>query len=255
VVGEASIAITEHRYPAHLAHHLRCGQFNVGLLCFRNDETGRDCLDWWRDRCLEWCHDRVEDGKYADQRYLDEWPARYGAALRVLSHAGVNLAPWNWVGHRYTADADGVKVDGEPLLLFHFARFRPSFGLCCFQSGQLEYGVMPWGLRQRVYGRYWRALHAAREQIRVRHQGFDFARRRQRGWHKFWRALAPRLVFGSDWLRVGPYFVSGRFGLGRFSGHVLACLRQLAVRLRPPPEPTPSISRAPAFAAPPQQRE
>jgi len=87
---------------------------------------------------------------------------------------------------------------------------------------------MPWRIRQRIYGAYWGALQAAREQLRTVHPGFDFPRRSSRGWHKAWRATLPRLVFGSDWLRVGPYFISGRFGLGRWSGQFLAWLRAKA---------------------------
>jgi len=102
----ASVLVTEHRYPAHLAHHQRYGRFNVGLLSFRNNDTGLACLTWWRDRCLEWCYDRVEAEQYADQKYLDQWPLRYGGQLCVLSRPGVNLAPWNWSQYHYTAQGE-----------------------------------------------------------------------------------------------------------------------------------------------------
>lgn len=224
----ASILVTEHRYPSYLRHHLRCGKFNVGLLSFRNDPIGRDCLDEWRTRCLAWCFDRAEEGKYGDQKYLDEWPDRYGAGLCVSRRLGANLAPWNWPQYRFSVSGDRILVDGQPLELFHFARFAPVCGSHVLQSGQLEYGVMPWGLRQRIYGRYWRALKAAEEEIAKLRPGFGFKSAHSRGWHGFWRALVPRLVFGSDWIRLGPLLISGRFGLGRYSGRVLAALRSRA---------------------------
>ncbi|PTY03777.1 hypothetical protein DB347_21340 [Opitutaceae bacterium EW11] len=226
-IGDGSVLITEHRHPDFLRHHRRFGRFNVGLLSFRNDAVGIACLEWWRNRCLEWCEDRVDGNRYADQRYLDQWPARYGAAVRISRRAGVNLAPWNWAGHHYHCAAHRVFVDGQPLELFHFARFRPERGTWLFQSGQLEYGVMPWTLRQRIYGRYWEALRDARARIRRLRPGFDFPARSSRGWHQFWRAFLPRAVFGSDWLRVGSVFISGRFGLGQHSGRVLSTLRGL----------------------------
>lgn len=250
-MGNGSVLVTEHRHPAHLAHHVRYGRFNVGLLSFRNDAIGRACLDDWRERCLDWCHDVLEEDRYADQKYLDAWPARYGAAVRISQRRGVNLAPWNWSQYRYERSGDRLLVDGEPLELFHFARFRPSSGTWWFQSGQLEYGVMPWSLRQYLYGNYWRRLCLARERVRELRPGFDFASKSSRGWHQFWRAIAPRVLFGSDWLRVGPYFISGRLGLGRFSGMILSWTRSsLRQRLR---RPLPAGSRPPLPVPPPDE--
>lgn len=223
--ARASVLITGHRFPSWLRHYERHGRFNVGLLSFRRDAAGLACLDDWRARCLAWCHDRVEGDRYADQRYLDAWPARLGAALLVLDRPGVNLAPWNWVNENFVSRA---WVDDGELIVFHFARFRPLRGDWWWQSGQLDYGVMPWRLRQTIYGPYWRALAAARAEIAVRRPGFDFPRRAARGGRDFWRALPLRLVFGGDWLRVGDRFFNLRLGLGRWSGRGLAAVRRWA---------------------------
>jgi len=244
----ASVLMTPHRFPAPLRpHYEQHGRYNVGVLSFRHDAAGRAVLDDWRTRCLVWCHDRLEAGRYADQKYLDAWPERFGAAVLVLDHAGVNFAPWNWAGHRcevssavaavYDRRPDGshraplqVQVDGEPLVLFHFARFRPICGDWWWQSGQLDYGVMPARLRHALYGPYWQALAAARAEIAVRRPGFDFERRPARLGREFWRTLPLRILFGADWLRLGDRFISGRLGLGRFSGQCLARLRRIFFR-------------------------
>lgn len=214
----ASVLITAHRFPGWLDHYNRHGRFNVGILAFRNDAAGRRCLDRWRDQCLEWCHDRLEGDRYADQKYLDAWPATLGAALLVLDDPRVNLAPWNWAAHEEAAHAP---------ILFHFARFRPLIGDWWWWSGQLEYGVMPWRLRQAIYGRYWRGLQAARAELARRRPGFDFSRRSLRLGREFWRTLPLRLLFGGDWLRVGDRFYNGRGGLGRWSGRCLAAMRAI----------------------------
>lgn len=227
----ASVLITGHRFPAWLGHYERHGRFNVGLLSFANDPAGHGCLEEWRAQCLAWCHDRLEAGKYADQKYLDDWPARLGAHLLVLEHPGVNLAPWNWDGHRYDFGPDGaVAVDGQPVVLAHFARFRPLLGTWWWQSGQLDYGVMPWRLRQALYGPYWRALAAARAELSAWRSGFDFPRRPGRLGRDFWRALPLKLGFGGSWLRVGGRFLNLRLGLGRWSGQALARLRTTFLR-------------------------
>jgi len=235
----ASVLVTEHRYPNHLSHLERCGLFNVGLLSFRNNPIALACLNQWRENCLAWCHDRAEEGKYADQKYLDEWPDRLGQDLHVVRRLGVNLAPWNWSQYRYSFEKDRVWVQDDPLEMFHFARFRPSFGNLWFQSGQLEYGVMPWKLRQRIYGPYWRALKQAFVQIRRWRPEYMMPRSSLRCWHSFWRALVPRVLFGSDWLRIGSVFISGRFGLGRYSGQMLSFIRRVTTGEPETPEKAP----------------
>ena len=225
--AQASVLVTAHRFPPWLKRYERHGKFNVGILSFRNDAAGRGCLNDWRGRCLTWCYDRLEDGKYADQKYLDAWPERLGAALLVLPQAGVNLAPWNWGG----VDFGRLRraEDGE-LVLFHFARFRPVLGEWWWQSGQLDYGVMPRALRRAIYGPYGRALVAARDELARRRAGFDFVRRPARSGREFWRSLPLRLVFGGGWLRVGDDFFNLRGGLGRWSGQCLAKLRTIFLR-------------------------
>jgi hypothetical protein len=156
--AKASVLVTAQRLPLWLKRSERRGKFNVGFLSFQNDGVGRACLDEWRGRCLGRCLDGQEAGKHADQKYLDEWPERVGAALLILPNAGVNLAPWNWAGVEIAAEAGGadaakdeLRVEGEPLVIFHFARFRPIYGDWWWQSGQLDYGVMPRRLRRGIY--------------------------------------------------------------------------------------------------------
>ena len=225
-MGLGSVLLTAHRFPEFLrAHYERHGVYNVGVLSWRRDAGGLACLDWWRERCLEWCHERLEPGRYADQKYLEEWPRRFAGVVECR-HPGVNLAPWNWLSHRCQVAAGGVRVDGQLLVLYHFARFRPLAGTWWWQSGQLDYGVMPAALRHAIYGPYWRALQAATAEIRRVAPGWRPVRRAARLDRSFWRMLPLRLVFGTDWLRVGDRFISGRLGLGRYSGRCLARARK-----------------------------
>jgi hypothetical protein len=229
-MGDASVFFTAHRFPDFLrAHYERHGVYNVGVLSWRRDAQGLACLDWWRDCCLDWCHDRIEAGRYADQKYLEEWPRRFTGVVEGR-HPGVNLAPWNWMNHRYEFSDDLPRIDGQPLVVFHFARFRALRGDRWWQSGQLDYGVMPAPVRNAIYGPYWRALRAAMDQIRRVAPGWRPVRRAARLDRAFWRTLPLRLLFGADWLRVGDRFVSGCPGLGRYSGRCLARLRTICLR-------------------------
>jgi hypothetical protein len=133
-VDEASIGIIGHRFPPHLQDREIYGLYNVGWLSFRRDVNGIECLKWWRDRCLEWCYDRVENGKFADQKYLDKWPDLF-KGVKALQHKGANLAPWNLANYSVKASEDGVWIDNENLIFFHFHSlkrvlhrvFNPSF--------------------------------------------------------------------------------------------------------------------------------
>jgi hypothetical protein len=119
-----SVLLIEHRFPEKLERLLRFGKFNVGLLGFRHDEHGSAALDWWTERCLEWCYDRVENGRYADQKYLDDWPTRFKGVV-VARHPGAGLGPWNIIRHDLRSNSSMAPlVDGYPVIFFHFHGFR-----------------------------------------------------------------------------------------------------------------------------------
>lgn len=122
-LGGRSIGIIRHRFPPAIAFQSQWGVFNVGCVIFRNDERARACLQWWRERCLEWCYDRLEGDRFADQKYLDQWPQRF-QGVAVLEHAGANVAPWNIGGSTLTFDGGRFFVDGMPLLFYHYHGLR-----------------------------------------------------------------------------------------------------------------------------------
>jgi SAM-dependent methyltransferase len=122
--GDASILITPHRYaPEWRYHERRRGTYNVQFLTFRRDDNGLSALRWWRERCLEWCYDRIEDGKMGDQAYLNDWPTRF-SGVHVLRHPGGGLAPWNSSAHRLERRNGGLTVDGSTLVFFHYHGLR-----------------------------------------------------------------------------------------------------------------------------------
>jgi len=94
-LAQGSVLIVGHRFaPAYRYLESIAGRYNVGLLMFRADERGQQVLDWWRARCLEWCYDRPEHGKYGDQKYLDEWPDRFpGVVVSQLPGAAWAVEP------------------------------------------------------------------------------------------------------------------------------------------------------------------
>ncbi|MCL6525017.1 MAG: hypothetical protein K6T34_10210 [Thermoflavifilum sp.] len=138
-MGDHSILITEHRYSPQYEKSQIAGKYCVQFITFKNDVYGLRALKWWRERCLEWCYARIEDGKFGDQKYLDDWPERF-EKVWVLQHPGGGLAPWNI--QQYEVKRQGEKLictdkrTGhifEPIFYhFHYLRF--------FQNGYIELG-------------------------------------------------------------------------------------------------------------------
>jgi hypothetical protein len=224
-LGEGAVLITPHAYPRWHDDSALYGRFNVGVVAFRRDARAFACLAWWRERCLGSCSTRADGRVYGDQKYLDEWPARF-PGLVECAHPGVNLAPWNWAGRRLEKAAGGWRVDGAPLVVFHFAQFR-RVSERWFDSGQLEYGVMPRGLRSDLYEAYWAELQAAERRVRASRPDFALV---ERGWRASlgsWHLALLRLACGQFWYRSRRGgWVAGRFGLGRFSGRVMGAYRR-----------------------------
>jgi hypothetical protein len=156
-LGPRSILITEHHYPERLRDHEKYGRYNVQYQSFRRDDVARACLERWHEQCVDWCYDRVEPGRYADQKYLDEWPERYGSALVVSTNKAAGVAPWNWSAVGLARDGGGALVGNEPLLFYHFHGVK-LLGPRMISNGLLDWGMMPFWLRRFVYAGYVREL-------------------------------------------------------------------------------------------------
>jgi len=93
-IGDKSVIITEHNYTKEFDQSEKSGKYCVQFVYFKNDENGLIALSWWRDKCIDWCFNRTEDGKFGDQKYLDDWTTRF-KGIHELQNLGGGLAPWN----------------------------------------------------------------------------------------------------------------------------------------------------------------
>ncbi len=166
--GDASVGIVPHRFLAHLAAQREHGTYNVAWVSFRRDEDGLGCLEWWRERCLEWCFDRVEKGRFADQGYLDEFPRRF-RRVKSLDHPGVNAAPWNVNTARLTFVAGAPWLEQKPVMFYHFQGIR-EVAAGWFDPGLRPYRVrLTQELKDGVYLPYLRRLSDVQARLRRWH--------------------------------------------------------------------------------------
>lgn len=89
-----AVLITDHAYAPEHDQSATSGQFCVQFMTFTRGSS-EVVRKWWEDRCLEWCYGRHEDGKFGDQKYLDDWPMRFPDLVHVLTEKELMLAPWN----------------------------------------------------------------------------------------------------------------------------------------------------------------
>lgn len=134
---QTSIGLVGHRLPIRLKNLSCYGDYNVGWNTFINDDASRTCLDWWCEKCLEWCYDRCDGGRFADQGYLNQWPDLFKAA--EIPHKGINVAPWNVDTFTFSTREGVVFVDEDPLVFFHFQGMK-RFGGCLCDAGLARYG-------------------------------------------------------------------------------------------------------------------
>jgi hypothetical protein len=138
-MGDSSILITEHRYTPKYNKAKASGTYCVQFISFKNDACGLKALRWWRDRCIEWCYARLENGKFGDQLYLEDWTQRF-EGVHVLQHLGGGLAAWNI--QQYDIYLRNEKLWGKeyrtkkdfPAVFYHFHYVR------LFRNGFIELG-------------------------------------------------------------------------------------------------------------------
>ena len=159
-----SISIVPHRFHPRLNRLEIRGLYNVGFLSFRRDENALSCLKDWRQQCIEWCYDREEEGRYADQKYLDSWPTRFEGVV-ALENKGVNLGPWNLSNYEISHDGNMVGVEGQALIFFHFHGLREITPWLYDPNLTVFRGKLTKATKEGIYAPYIRALRRTTQDI------------------------------------------------------------------------------------------
>ena len=150
---DAAVAIIPHRYAPNLERRRSFGTYNVGWVGMRNDPDSIAVIKWWRERCIEWCHDYVDGGRYADQGYLDSF-SKLSGRVRVIENIGANLAPWNIANYRIDMRGDRVTIDATPLVFFHFQGLRKGWRWFIFNSHRIFGAPFSATTRNHIYRPY-----------------------------------------------------------------------------------------------------
>ena len=102
---------------------LKHGVYNLGFLGIRAAGEGRRFIDWWTQRCYDFCYDNIPGGLFTDQRWVDLAPVFF-TDLCILKEPQYNVATWNLTHRTATGDLDsGIEINGKPLCFYHFSGF------------------------------------------------------------------------------------------------------------------------------------
>lgn len=131
-VSGKHVLITDHAYAPEYDQSETSGQYCVQFMTFTR-EGGEKVRKWWEERCIEWCYARFEDGKFGDQKYLDDWPERFSLDVHVLNQKNLLLAPWNASIFPYSKSLiyhfHGLRILERNKLLTHFNYCIPNMTL------------------------------------------------------------------------------------------------------------------------------
>lgn len=125
-MGEKSVLITEHNYTPEYDQSATSGKFCVQFMYFKNNNDGNKVLEYWRSKCEEWCYNRMEEGKFGDQKYLDDWESRFENIVYNCRNIGCGVAPWNVQKYDVSVENEKLYVTERitkvkrPIVFFHY---------------------------------------------------------------------------------------------------------------------------------------
>lgn len=119
-IGNSSIMIIPHRFSEkYKILEKRSGIFNVGMVYFKNNLIGINCLKDWCQKCIKKCTGNYQNGIFGDQLYLNDWPKKF-IGVSILKNVGANLAPWNINNYHISQKKGQTYVDETKLIFYHF---------------------------------------------------------------------------------------------------------------------------------------
>ena len=121
-----AVMITPHNYAPQYDQSSKSGKYCVQFIIFKRYES-ENVRKWWETKCLEWCYQRVEENKFGDQKYLDQFPLKFKNYVHILEKKEYIQAPWN-----------ARIFESKDCLIYHFHGLRlieNKLGLILFSKG------------------------------------------------------------------------------------------------------------------------
>jgi hypothetical protein len=104
---------------------LNFGIYNLGFLALNpKSSTVMQFIDWWEERTLKIGYNRVSEGLFVDQLWINLVPLFFDK-VKVLPEYGLNVAPWNLHERSIYKGGSKYKMEDETsLYFFHFSNYN-----------------------------------------------------------------------------------------------------------------------------------
>lgn len=127
--ANCDVLITKHGFPNNREGKIteaKSGKYCVQFNTFLNTKEARTVLSWWKEQCLLCCSSTPIDGKFGDQKYLENWVEEFPKVYES-THFGAGVASWNITKFKLSQlnDKSAVIYDKESgkekmLIFYHF---------------------------------------------------------------------------------------------------------------------------------------
>ena len=147
--SERSVLITEHGYAPRYDQSKSAGKYCVQFVTFQRNGS-QEIVARWKSQCLEWCYARHENGRFGDQKYLEEWPLMFPNDVHVLENKALVMGPWSATRFPYSES-----------VCWHFHAVRLVITKGVIKSLWMGAYILPQTVKQNVYQPYLHDLRVA----------------------------------------------------------------------------------------------
>jgi hypothetical protein len=132
--GNYSVFLTEEQYKGEYEWLSKIyGVYNTGFMGFKRDQNAFQCLQWFREKLIDWCFDKPEEGRWSDQMYVVDWLTRF-VNVGVSGNLGINTNLFISSQNTVTKEDEHLYINGDKIILFHYYGFKyldgNEFDLC-----------------------------------------------------------------------------------------------------------------------------
>lgn len=169
--ADCDVVITEHRFSNSWNDQRLCkrsGKYCVEFNYFNQTANANEALQWWKERCFEWCYHLYEPERMGDQKYLEKFPKLF-KGVHELQNLGGGVAPWNLQQYEL-AEGEHDKIT------LRVKKTKKEFDLVFYHFQNLRYlsetkvnvcsGTHSKVLKDRLYRPYLSCIEECREKLK-----------------------------------------------------------------------------------------
>lgn len=104
---------------------LNFGTYNLGFIGIKNPSNNISFFKWWGERTYNIGFDRVSEGLFVDQLWMNFTPIFYSNTV-VSKNAGLNMGPWNLHERFLSKNSEQKWIVNKniELVFYHFSNYK-----------------------------------------------------------------------------------------------------------------------------------